>query len=355
MAHIQMMKFLLTEDDLIQHVLKRVESKIFDCRQVNDSVKLLFFIELDAIGENRKLNDFLRTQMNRQVSPIFSGAHVALIVYSKSQLYTKTFIRKFIFLANQMGAEFIGHPAVEILGDLQNFRIRARAEKRSLLTVCEDQLDSLIDRLHGYRPIEKERLNILALHAGHYEVSNSLMLWTEVKSKLERGLFGRVKIDEVHVEEGKITDCYGCSFETCMYYAMEKSCFYGGVIIEEIYRKLEEADLVIWVCPNYNDAISAKLMAVINRLTALYRNISFRDKYMMAIIVSANSGNDAVASQLVGALNVNKGFRLLPQFALMAHGNEAGEVMTFPDVHIKVDDYVDGIVDYFEKKDNSIK
>jgi len=67
---------------------------------------------------------------------------------------------------------------------------------------------------------------------------------------------------------------------------------------------------MIWLCPNYNDAISAKLMAVINRLTVLYKRVKFWDKTLFSIIVSGNSGSDCVAEQLLGTLNINKGLRL---------------------------------------------
>lgn len=66
-------------------------------------------------------------------------------------------------------------------------------------------------------------------------------------------------------------------------------------MVKESLPAIEDADCVIWLCPNYNDSISAKLMAVINRLTVLYKRVRFWDKSLFSIIVSGNSGSDCVA------------------------------------------------------------
>lgn len=78
-------------------------------------------------------------------------------------------------------------------------------------------------------------------------------------------------------------------------------------MVKEILTAIEEADCIIWLCPNYNDAISAKLMAVINRITVLYKRVKFGEKTLFSVVVSGNSGSDCVAKQLIGALNINKG------------------------------------------------
>ncbi|MPN20298.1 hypothetical protein SDC9_167676 [bioreactor metagenome] len=91
---------------------------------------------------------------------------------------------------------------------------------------------------------------------------------------------------------------------------------------EEVLPAIEKYDAIVWLCPNYNDAIAANLTAVINRLTVLYRQMSFHEKSIFAIVVSGNSGSDSIAKQLIGALNINKGFRLPPYFSLMAIAND---------------------------------
>lgn len=97
-------------------------------------------------------------------------------------------------------------------------------------------------------------------------------------------------------------------------------------MVSDILPAIQKADAVVWICPNYNDALSANITAVINRLTALYRTTSFYNKSLFSIIVSGNSGSDSVAKQLIGALNINKGFRLPPYFSLMEIANDTGEI-----------------------------
>ncbi|MBS7525696.1 NAD(P)H-dependent oxidoreductase [Fusibacter paucivorans] len=310
---------------------------------VDDSgmVKRLFFVELDALGENTAVHERLCEAFQRNGERAFESSVCALVVYAQSIDYTKTFIKKFIYTVNRMGGSFIGHPAVEILPGLVNFKTRSTAENCTLEAACEGQLRRLTQRLGDYQMLQKKTLKLLALHAGQVDMSTTLRLWHAIRQQLTAQMGDRLIIDELHVDEGKIYDCYGCPYETCLYFAKEKRCFYGGIVVEDLFPALEAADVVLWVCPNYNDSISAKLMAVINRMTALYRNMSFYDKYLAAVIVSANSGNDAVAGQLIGALNVNKGFRLWPQFAFTLLANHPNDLAKYDDLSQRIESYVD--------------
>lgn len=88
-------------------------------------------------------------------------------------------------------------------------------------------------------------------------------------------------------------------------------------MVEDVYPAVREADAIVMLCPNYNDALSANLTAFINRLTSLFRTTRFYDKALFAVVVSGYSGSDIVAEQLIAALNMNKTFYLPGQFAMM--------------------------------------
>jgi len=152
-------------------------------------------------------------------------------------------------------------------------------------------------------------------------------LWNLVSKNLSSA-----NIVELQIENGKVQDCKGCSFTLCQHYGKQNSCFYGGVMVENVLPTIESSDVVIWLCPNYNDSIAANLTAVINRLTVLYLKMSFTEKAIFSIVVSGNSGSDSVAKQLIGALNINKGFKLPPYFALMATANDPGAIFKVPDI-----------------------
>jgi multimeric flavodoxin WrbA len=310
------------------------------------SKRLLFVIQLDEIGENTEASAFLKSNLE---SGYFKNSIAAIVVLSSSDLYTKSYSKKWIFVANSLGCEMIGHPLVEITGGYQNFNTWTKTVDEPLETIAMGLVRSLVTRLAEYKNLKLKQSKVLVLHAGHKKISNTLMLWERIESKLSEHLGPEVSIKTLHVEEGLIRDCYGCAFETCTYYAMSRSCFYGGFVVESLYPSLEEADYVVWICPNYNDAISAKLMAVVNRLTALYRNMSFHEKYILAIVVSANSGNDVVSSQLIGALNINKGFRLPPNFALMEMANEPGEIFKKESIDSTINNYVNNVFEIMHK------
>jgi multimeric flavodoxin WrbA len=286
--------------------------------------KLLFAIELNNIGV---CYDTLKTieYLQNLGSESLINCTGALLIHGPNELYTKNFSREIIFLANSLGCAFIGHPLVEAIGNLKNFLTWQKTMDMTLEEICYSLSKKLVSRLVNFTEEKIVNPNILALHSSSYKTSNTLSLWNLVKNHLPN-------FTEFHVENGTVLDCTGCSFKTCMHYSEKNSCFYGGVMVEEIYPSIERAHSILFLCPNYNDAISANLSAVINRLTALYRKHSFYEKNLFSIVVSGNSGSDIVAKQLLGALNINKGFRLPPYFSLMGTANEPKSILNHDNI-----------------------
>jgi len=293
--------------------------------------RIIFAIELDDCGLNIDLFRLLLMLKNRGDKSLVKSKAI-LIIRSNNELFTKSIAQKVLFLCNQMGCEFPGHPVVEAIKDYKNFITWQRIYNLPLEQIFLEKCKQIVYRLmkEEYRKIHQPK--ILVLHSSHFKTSNTYMLWRIVKKNL-RG----ENIQELHVENGTVIDCRGCSYKTCIHYSEENSCFYGGIMVKEILPAIEATDCIIWLCPNYNDAISAKLMAVINRMTVLYKRVDFKDKTIFSIIVSGNSGSDSVANQLIGALNMNKGFRLPPYFSLMAIANDPGMVKNIPGIEIKAE------------------
>jgi multimeric flavodoxin WrbA len=130
----------------------------------------------------------------------------------------------------------------------------------------------------------------------------------------------------------------------CLHFGESGDCFYGGVMVQEVYPAIQEADALLLLCPNYNDALSANLTAGINRLTALYRAASFADKAVFALVVSGYSGGDIVASQVVSAMNMNKGFWLPPRFCLLETANDAGTAVALPGIDERLEEFSENIL-----------
>jgi len=288
--------------------------------------KIIFAIELDECGFNIPLFEIL-LKLKERGDDTLSGSRAVIIIQSSSELFTKSTAQKIIFLTNQMGCRFPGHPVVEATYNLNNFLTWQKTFNLPLLEIYKKQSKELVKKLMEENLKLINRPRILVLHSSLFRTSNTLMLWRMVKEN-----FTGEDIKEFHVENGTVVDCRGCSYKTCIHYSEEKSCFYGGIMVKEILPAIENADCIIWLCPNYNDAISAKLMAVINRMTVLYKRVRFWDKTLFSIIVSGNSGSDCIAKQLIGALNINKGFRLPPYFTLMATANNPGAIKKVPGI-----------------------
>ncbi len=84
-------------------------------------------------------------------------------------------------------------------------------------------------------------------------------------------------------------------------------------------------------------------MAVINRMTVLYKRVKFGDKTLFSVVVSGNSGSDCADKQLTGALNINKGFRLPPYFALTATANDPRSIMNVLGIDKKAKEFAGNI------------
>ena len=297
--------------------------------------RLLFIASLGPLGINTEA--WAMMAEFRRHSDCLAGSVAAIIVDAASEFYTKDLARLLVFTMNNAGALFIGRPLVEGTGSLANFQIIAKNLGTDLTGAYRASLRDLIDRLLAFPgaphadadPAAPPRpARLLCIHASNRETSNTLTLWNKVKACLDPA----VHVREVALRNGEIRDCNACHFDMCMYYSRRSSCFFGGTIVEEVYPALSECDAVIMLCPNYNDALGANMTALINRLTALYRNTPFSDKYLYAIVVSGYSGGDILAQQLIGSLNMNKAFILPPYFALTETANAPGSIDLIPGI-----------------------
>lgn len=287
---------------------------------------IVFAVELNNDGINVTLLKILSKICNEGENALY-GSTGAVLIHSNNELYTKTMAQNIIFTANQLGCRFPGRPIVEATGSLRNFLTIQKVIKKPLVDVCLDSCIELSQRLKADNPKLIHSPKILVLHASNRKTSNTLMLWDMVKKHLYE-----YHITEIHIENGTVRDCIGCSYKTCKHYGQQTSCFYGGVMVEEIYPAVLNSDAVVWICPNYNDSITANISAVINRLTALFRKTKFYNKSIFGVIVSGNSGSDAIAKQLISALNINKTFRLPPHFCIMETANDMGAINKIPEV-----------------------
>ena len=282
--------------------------------------RILFAIELGESGINLEYVRMLKLiRLHREM---FRGSIAGVIVDGASELYTKSVSRHLEFSANRAGCAFLGRPLVEGTLSLRNYNTVANILGTDNLSAYRQSVRDLVERLASFQPLEVERPNILALHAGHSKHSNTLMLWDMIR----KGVGDQAEIQEISLHDGEIYDCRGCKYETCLHMGEESRCIYGGVITEEVYPAILACDALVMICPNYNDAISANLTAFVNRLTALFRVHRFYEKHLYAVIVSGYSGSDIVAEQLISSLNMNKSFFLPPEFAMIRTANDPGSI-----------------------------
>lgn len=301
--------------------------------------KLLFALEINHSLWDVSMVCFMENLALQGNNPL-EGSIGAFLCHSSSELGTKNFSQDMLFLASSLGCNFIGHCLVEATNSLRNLLTWQKVLKIPLEDILYKKSSDLGNRLATFQPFCYENPKISVLYSSPHKVSNTLELWYIIKGCLSPQL----NIKEILVENGAVLDCKGCPYDLCMHYGKRNGCFYGGVMVENILPAIEEADIIIWLCPNYNDAIAANLTAVINRLTVLYNKISFYNKSMFGIIVSGNSGGDSVSKQLIGALNINKGFFLPSHGILTATANDPLSIHKYDDIYNLAKDFSDSIL-----------
>ena len=303
-----------------------------------ENQRVLFAVPLDESGVNHGYYDllaYLRTHPG-----CLDGSVGGVLVDGPGDLYTKAVGRELVLSASRAGCAFPGRPLVEATGDLRNFTVQAKNAGCSSEEAYRLAAADLTDRVLGFAPPKRHQPKLLVLHASNHRTSNTLALWSRCRERL-----GKVcEITEIGLRNGTLEDCAGCPYTMCLHFGEKDSCFYGGVMVQEVYPAIRESDAVVLLCPNYNDALSANLTAAINRLTALYRTTPFTDKAVFAIVVSGYSGGDIVARQVVSALNMNKGFWLPPNFCLLETANDAGTAVELPGIEERLSEFTENIL-----------
>lgn len=332
-------------DSMLKYALDGIEHRFIThadelCKLHGE--KLLFAISLGKFGINREYYAMLG--YIRSHAGCFSGSIGGIIVDGESELYTKSLARELVFAANMSGCAFVGRPLVEGTETLANYTILAQLMETDNLGAYRKSCRILTEQLMSFdfRSLKKadSKPKILVLHASSHKNSNTFAIWSRVKEHLGE----RFEIKEIGLRNGTLSDCAGCPYTTCLHFGERGSCFYGGIMANEVYPAVLAANAVVMLCPNYNDALSANLTACINRLTALFRTVRFYDKALFGIVVSGYSGSDIVAQQLIAALNMNKTFFLPAEFCMLETANNAGTALKLDGIDERISLFAENII-----------
>lgn len=325
---------------MMEHATRGYHARIIKTSEEMDHLKgqrVLFTVELGDSGINVEL--FKMLEKINQTSSCLEEAVGSVLINSKNELFSRDIARKIILYANLAGCTFPGRPLAEATGSLKSFSSKKRKMPHlSLEESCLQDSREVVDRLMHFERPKFVAPKVLVLHASNHETSNTLSLWKMAKNHLQG-----CEIQEIHIENGSVIDCKGCPYKACKHYSVHNTCFYGGIMVEEIYPAIAQSDILIMLCPNYNDALSANMSAMINRLTALFRKTKFYDKYLYAIVVSGFSGSDILAQQLISSFNINKTFILPSDFVLMEIANEAKEIEQIRNIDERARHFADRI------------
>lgn len=300
--------------------------------------RILFLVSADDFGPPPEFYDMVR--WFRQHPHSLDSAIAGVVVDGGGELYTKGPARTLVLAANLAGCLFPGKPLVEGTGSLYNQHILAKNLGLTWEETYAYRIQELAQRVLAFAPPTFARPRLLMLHASDNSRSNTVWMGREVVKRLPASF----SCEELCLQNGTIQDCRGCSYTACLHFAKQNTCFYGGVICEDVLPAIEACDGMLFLCPNYNDAVSANIMALFNRLTSLLTQRDLFDKYLFGIVVSGYSGSDLVAQQLLGAMCFNKTAMLPPRFCLMQTANDPGSAKTMPGIEARLTQFADNLV-----------
>ena len=303
---------------------------------------LLFAAQTDTAGMDADTLALLRFLHLHEKEQLLTGSRAGILIDGENDLFTKDLGSRIAFAASLCGCALPGKPLVESASDLHSFTVLASLWQIDRYAAYLKSCRLLVEKLRTFAPVQITRPKILAVHAGNHKTSNSLSLWQLTAAALA----DKAEIEEISLRNGQIWDCRGCKYEDCLHFGEQGDCFYGGVMTEKVYPAIIKSDVVVLICPNYNDSVSANIMAFINRLTSVFRVNDFSAKRVYAIIVSGYSGGDLVAQQIIGAMNMNKNMLLPPRFALLETANAPGEALQIPGIKEKAANFAASIVSF---------
>ena len=325
---------------VLTHALRNVPHTVYDADALPalQNRRVLFAVSVEPFGMNEQTVRLL-TRI-RQETDCLKGSFGAMLIDAEGELYSKQLAHMLMLSCNQAGCRFMGRPLVEATGSLHNLDIQSKRLGLDNLNTYYTLAKNLVHRLRDFAPKRIRKPKLLMLHASNRQTSNTIALGEAVCSRLQ----DKISIRELSLRNGAVLDCNGCSYQVCSHFAEQGSCFYGGAMVAEVYPAVLESDLLMILCPNYNDAVGANILAFINRLTSLTVNNLLEGKLLYSIVVSGYSGSDLVAQQLLGALSLNKAFSLPPRCCLMETANDPGAALRLPGIEQRINAFAASIL-----------
>ena len=290
----RLLDFALADTQVERADLQQLEAMALQGRRV--------LIALTTGAGGMSLEAFSLLQSLRTHPDCLRGAVGALLVDGDGELYTKQAAQAVALAANLAGCLFPGKPLVEGTGSLYNQHILARQLDLPWEETYFTRARELVGRLAQFTAPRFSRPRVLMLHASDNRRSNTVAMGKAVCGHLAPFC----EIQTISLQNGAIYDCRGCSYTACLHYSRSGTCYYGGALPTEVFPAILQSDVVLLLCPNFNDSASANILALINRMTGLLLQKPLYDKYLYAIVVSGYSGGDLVARQILGALCLNK-------------------------------------------------
>ncbi|MDF2840470.1 MAG: NAD(P)H-dependent oxidoreductase, partial [Clostridia bacterium] len=160
--------------------------------------QLLFAMDLNEAGFCIPIIEII-SQIYKRGYDALAGSKAGILIYSPNDYNTKSTASDIIFQLNLLGCLFPGHPVVEAVAGLNNFKTWQKTLSLTLKEICLQQCSKLGNHLAEFHTPQVKTPYIVALHSSSDNTSNTLALWNMVKSEL-----ANCEIEVLHVENGTV-------------------------------------------------------------------------------------------------------------------------------------------------------
>jgi len=321
----------LGDNPRLRQALTAVPAQTLDPAADLRGRRLVFAVAVDDGGPAPEYYAFLRRL--RTEPECLKDAVAVMVVDGTSELYTKSAANALALAASMAGCTLPGRALVEATGSLYNQHIQARNRGLSLEETYYVRIRELCSDLETFVLPKRRKPKVLLIHASEQRNSNTLALGRQVAQRLA----DVCQVREIGLLNGTVQDCRGCGYRQCLHFSQNNTCFYGGALSDEVMPAIADSDVLLFLCPNYNDALGANLTALINRMSGLVLQQSLQEKLLAAVVVSGYSGGDLVAQQLLGAMCLNRGVIVPPHFCLLQTAHYPGDAMAAAGIGERLD------------------
>lgn len=318
---------------------------VTDLGQVHLPCRLMIAFSVGQEGFNLAYLKFLALLRSGAVS--LKNSVAGMVLDAVSPLYGKQAVSQLAFALTESGCALLGNPAVEAIGDLSHFPKVTAQEQGDLLPYLDPQ-DPMKDYILSVAILAQRILGPGFRGRSQLSDSPELPKVTAVlplpQKDLVQGTSALELWEEVYERIYPHVQCKEISFPLLGHSQNPDPLLYQGAVLPPHIQALAEADALLLVCPNVQNALPWCQLALMQQLKPYFQQCQFEDKALFSLVASSYSSADMLIHQLISTLCLEYGFYLPQHFCLHTTATQALEAITQEGIEDRLDHFAHGML-----------